>query len=199
MTKSEFLNALSKELSALSECDRLRSLHYFEEMIADRMEEGCSEEEAVAAMGNPREIAENILAEEFAERETVPNEKKKYTVPLWLAILLAVIAAPVWIPVVVTFIVTVICIYLIPWCLILGLFATAITCFFGGLAGLILSPLFLVAAPFALILGFGLSFVAIGLGILLIFPAVLFTKWLAKGTAWCFRKLSALWQGRKAK
>lgn len=199
MNKSEFLNALSKELSVLSECDRLRSLHYFEEMIDDRMEEGCSEEEAVAAMGNPKEIAENILAEEFADKENTAPEKPKRTIPLWVGILLAVIAAPVWLPLLFSFIGTVIFVYLIPWSIILGIFVAAVCCFIGGIAGLILSPLLLTPAPFALILGFGLSFVAIGLGILLVFPAVLFTKWLAQGTAWCYRKLTALWQGRKRK
>ena len=50
MTKQEFLRALWNKLSALPSEDVGRALDYFSEMIDDRMENGLTEEEAVAAV-----------------------------------------------------------------------------------------------------------------------------------------------------
>ena len=50
MTKNEFLSALERQLASLPESDRKRSILYFDEIIADRMEEGLSEEEVIAEM-----------------------------------------------------------------------------------------------------------------------------------------------------
>lgn len=57
MTKQEFLNELRNLTGALSEGERSKLLEYYEEMIDDRVEEGVPEEEAVAAMGSPADIA----------------------------------------------------------------------------------------------------------------------------------------------
>ena len=61
MTKADFLNALAVRLSSLSEIDVARSLDYYEEMIDDRMDDGMTEEEAVAAAGSPEDAAREIL------------------------------------------------------------------------------------------------------------------------------------------
>ena len=48
MTKAEFLSVFKKKLSALPRKEREEGLSFYTEMIDDRMEEGLSEEEAVA-------------------------------------------------------------------------------------------------------------------------------------------------------
>ena len=63
MTKADFLNALDHRLGALSEIDIARSLDYYEEMIDDRMDDGMTEEEAVAAIGDPEAVSRDILRE----------------------------------------------------------------------------------------------------------------------------------------
>ena len=91
MTKIEFLSALERQLASLPESDRKRSILYFDEIIADRMEEGLSEEEVLAEMESVEEIAKGILSD--AAEEPVEPEKTVHKVggcPLWLAILLAV-------------------------------------------------------------------------------------------------------------
>ena len=60
MKKNDFLEKLEKLLDGLPKCDIDSSVEYYSEMIDDKMEEGLSEEEAVAAIGTPEEIAENI-------------------------------------------------------------------------------------------------------------------------------------------
>ena len=56
MTKIEFLLALSERLSGLPKEEKLERLNFYSEMIEDRIEEGLSEEEAVAAVGTIDEL-----------------------------------------------------------------------------------------------------------------------------------------------
>ena len=61
MNKKEFLRVLSDALRGMPRAERARSLEYYGEMIQDRMEEGMSEEAAVACLGSADEIARQIL------------------------------------------------------------------------------------------------------------------------------------------
>lgn len=63
MNKNEFLRALEKGIAGLTEEERRRTLDFFSEMVDERLEEGMSEEEAVASIGSVDEIIENVLAE----------------------------------------------------------------------------------------------------------------------------------------
>ena len=75
MNKTDFLEKLKKGLAPISGNERQSVLDYYDEMISDRIENGKTEEEAVAELGSPESVVENILAE-FA----VSGEKnmKKY-------------------------------------------------------------------------------------------------------------------------
>lgn len=61
MNKKEFLDALEARLSPLSPENRRRILEYYSEAIADRMEEGLSEETAVGDMGSLEEVVRTTL------------------------------------------------------------------------------------------------------------------------------------------
>ena len=73
MNKEQFLSELSRRLDGLNGNDLYRTLEYYAEMIDDRMEEGMSEEAAVAALGDAEAIAREIMqdapARESAKRE----------------------------------------------------------------------------------------------------------------------------------
>ncbi len=62
MTKREFMELLNKQTSRLPEAERNRLLEYYGEIIDDRMEEGLSEAEAVAALGDPAELTGDCAA-----------------------------------------------------------------------------------------------------------------------------------------
>ena len=57
MTKQAFLDQLSRLTGGLSDAERARLIEYYGEIIDDRVEEGVSEEDAVAALGDPAELA----------------------------------------------------------------------------------------------------------------------------------------------
>ena len=199
MTKNEFLSTLERQLASLPESDRKRSILYFDEIIADRMEEGLSEEEVLAEMESVEEIAKGILSD--AAEEPAEPEKTVHKVggcPLWLAILLAVLAAPIWLPVAFSVAVTLVTIYMVPWILILTLFCVAIAFILGGLAGIVLALIcWPVNGVYITMLAVGICIFLTGFGILLMFPSVILTRWLARGTVWCCRKLASLRKGGK--
>ncbi len=61
MTKELFLFELTQQLNNLPKEERDRTREYYSEMIADRMEGGMDESEAVAALGDPESIARGVL------------------------------------------------------------------------------------------------------------------------------------------
>ena len=63
MKKNEFLWGLAEGLRGLPPEDLERWVDYYREMIDDRMDEGLSEEEAVADLGSLEQIRDQILTE----------------------------------------------------------------------------------------------------------------------------------------
>lgn len=63
MNKQSFLRALERGLAPLREEDRRQALDYYAEMIADAVENGASEEDAVAGFDAPESIAAQLCAE----------------------------------------------------------------------------------------------------------------------------------------
>ena len=61
MTKNDFLKELEKGLSGLPKNDISERLDFYGEMIDDRMEEGFTESDAVAACGSVDEIVSQTL------------------------------------------------------------------------------------------------------------------------------------------
>lgn len=199
MNKTQFLAALEERLSVVSDAERKRSLLYFEEIIADRMEEGLSEEEVIAQMESPEEIAADIISDIGTEEQNpAAFEKKLGSCPLWVAIILAVLGSPVWLPVLVSVVTVIVTIYSVVWILIGCLYVTAVSLVIGGCVGIVALVIAMgansaVVAVFAI----GLSLFCIGCGILLVFPAVLCTRWYAKGTVWCCRSIAEFLKNRK--
>lgn len=80
MTRAQFLNDLYRRLSGLSREQAEQHLTYYAEMLADRMEEGMSEEEAVASMEPLDVIVQRILQDEGVP-ETPPQPPKYPDLP----------------------------------------------------------------------------------------------------------------------
>ena len=82
MKKDEFISSLERLLRSLKREERNRFLSYYSEMIADYMEDGCEEVEAVQRIGNPGEIAQEILSQRrpAAEAHTQVDEGRCYCI-----------------------------------------------------------------------------------------------------------------------
>ena len=70
MNREEYLSQVWKRIGSLPPEDIRRSLDYYRELIDDRMEEGMTEAEAVAAMPSVEEAAAQILADMPVPPET---------------------------------------------------------------------------------------------------------------------------------
>ncbi len=119
MNKQKFLRALKKSLSILSRKDAQERLSFYSEMIDDRIEEGLSEEEAVAAVGSIREIADQIISEAL---ENKTRDKAGYSRKLkaWEIVLL-IVGSPVWFPLLIAA-------FAVIWSLIITLWAIELPC-----------------------------------------------------------------------
>ena len=63
MNRYDFKHQLARRLAGLPEEELATTLSFFDEMIDDRLDEGMTEEQAVADLGDLDEIANRILAE----------------------------------------------------------------------------------------------------------------------------------------
>ena len=174
MNKQEFFAALQKGLSALPMEDRKKSLDFYNEMIEDRMEEGLSEEEAVAAVGSIDEILPQILAEVPPTEFIKPKRKEKHGGQIFLLVL----GAPLWLPLLLAIISTAVAIYLVLWTIILTLYAVDLSFAVSGVAGI--AGAFIFYWPVGNIGGaifiLGIGLLCIGLSILLFYGSNQITK-----------------------
>ena len=90
MNKKSFLDSLKKNLKELKRTEIQKHLNYYDELLSDMMENGLSEADAIAKIGTPEKIAEEILEnaapEEFTEKDTAGR------VLVGISIVLAVVA-----------------------------------------------------------------------------------------------------------
>ena len=182
MKKKEFLEKLRASLWALPEADKQRSVDYYTEMIDDRMEDGLSEEEAVAAIGDLDEIVKQILTETPRPPATVKKEQKqeKRGLEAWMIVLL-VLGSPVWVPLVASAVGTVISIYVSLWSVVITLYAVALALALAAI-GCILGSFFMIGGFPEAMVAWGAALLCAGLGILLFLLSNLAAKGMVKLT-----------------
>ena len=80
MSKQEFLAALRNGLAGLPQEDIEERIGFYSEMIDDRMEEGLSEEEAVAQIGPVEDVIEQIIGDtpftRIVKEKVMPKPKE---------------------------------------------------------------------------------------------------------------------------
>lgn len=184
MNKEQFLNTLQEKLSSLSAEDLAERLAFYREAIDDRLEDGLTEEEAVAQLGAIDDITKRILG----DVPTVVTVKEKRRVNP-LVIVLLILGSPLWISLLLAAFSVVFSLYALVWSVVAMLWAVdvsvaaiAVGCLAGGV---LLFARGNVAGGFVAI---ACMLFCAGLSIL-VFYGCLYTT---KGTAWLTGK-SFLW------
>lgn len=96
MTRVEFLTQLDHKLSALSKDEADEYLDYYAEMLADRMEDGMSEEEAVASLESVDTIAARILGAVYTTPKKKTDGRRTAIIAVCIVSVIALIAiAPI--------------------------------------------------------------------------------------------------------
>ena len=178
MDKESWLAALREALAGLPEADIARSADYYTELIEDRVEDGQSEAEAVAALPSPAEAAAQILLEQPLGR-VVRAKAARRKLGAWEIVLL-VLGSPVWLPLLLTLAVLVLTAYLLGWVAVAVLWVLVLSAgvtALAGLAGLLAGLLNGNVGGAVFLLGVGLM--GAGLAILLFFAGL----WAAKASA----------------
>ena len=194
MTKTEFLSEIKKGLSRLPEEDIIRSIEFYSEMIDDRIEDGKTEEEAIADIGSVKDVVSQILAEIPISK--LIKEKVKRRRLGALEIVLLALGSPIWLSLLVAAFTVIISAYAVIWSVVVSLWAvfaafvgSAFGCIVAGIiftcTGNLLAGLAMIAA----------SLVLAGLSIFSFFGCkaatkgtVILTKKIALGIKNCFIK-----------
>jgi len=132
MTKQEFLQGLETRLQQENIANVDSVLDFYDEMISDRMEEGMSEEDAVAKNEDIESIVNsmnleksmpNLIKDTIAKKHD--NAKKNNKSASWTVLL--VIGAPIWIPLALAYMAVVFSFILCIFSLLLAYFAIALS------------------------------------------------------------------------
>ncbi len=122
MDKQAFLTALRSGLSGLPQDDIEERLTFYGEMIDDRMEEGLSEEEAVAAIGEVSEIARQAVADTPLAKIAKERIRPKRRLKTWEIVLLA-LGSPIWLSLAIAAAAILFAVIVSLWSVILSLWA----------------------------------------------------------------------------
>lgn len=169
MKKSEFLRELQQYLDGSPAAEAKKSIEYYAEMIDERMEDGLSEEEAVAALGPAEAVAAQIRCE-------MPKEEKK----VWNTVML-ILGAPLWIPLLAAAGIVVLSFYLVLFVLEASLWIVFGSFGLAALIGLAAAVLeFMRGSSASGLVGIGLAFVLAALCL----AGIPFALWSARKLTW---------------
>lgn len=181
MNKQAFLDALRQGLAGLPSEEADERLHFYEEMIDDRVEDGLSEEEAVAQIGSVDEVLAQISGEIPLHTLVKQSIQPRRTLRAWEIVLL-VLGAPIWGSLLLAALAVVFALYIVLWALVIVIYAVTLSLAVSGLA--CIAALFFGFADglssAGMLIGAGL--VCMGLAVLLGYGCVQATRGVIKLT-----------------
>ena len=176
MSKQEFLDRLRAGLSMLPAAEAEKSLSFYAEMIDDRTEDGQPQHEAVAAMGDPEEVARAIVAELPAIPKAIAKTKTKSHTLNWI---LALVLSPFWVSLLLVFASLAFAVYITIWTLAVAVWILAVGFLLGGPMGIAVAAYCLfIGEPVVAMWQFGSGLLLFGLGVFCLTGAKKASEWL---------------------
>lgn len=199
MNKQQFLTQLRARLWSIPQADANASIDYYAEMIDDRMEEGLSEEEAVAGIGSVEEVARTIIAETPVypqpPQPAAPQKQRKGL--RWWEIVLLVLGSPIWVSLLVAVVAVIFSVWISLWSGVISLYATAVALAASAI-GCIIGSFFMIDTGAVLFLtAWGAALVCAGLSILLFILSNLAAKGMVALTKLTLKGFKAIFAGRE--
>ena len=198
MRKREFLDQLRKGRSGLPREDLEERLTFYGEMIDDRVEDGLTEDEAVAGIGTVSEVVSQIAAEIPLSKLVKERVRSKRALRAWEIVLLA-LGAPVWLPLSFAALAILLAVYAVIWSLAVSLWAVEASlagCALGGAISGAVSVLRDGALPGLALLGAGIF--CAGASVFLFFGCKEATKGIFLLTKRLFFGIKSLFLGKEA-
>ena len=195
-TKELWIEIFETALQKLPKIERKKAVDYYREMIEDKIEGGIIEEEVVASLGNPYDVAKKILDENgikykdkdlFGEEpievvEIKEEKEEKKGMPIWATLLLGFFGVIIGIPLLAGWLGVLVALIAVYVSLIAGAVACGVLVF----ASIIMGLCSIVESGWAL---FGASLAGLGVTLLLSVVFWALSKGMVKATAWLGKKL----------
>lgn len=189
MNKAEFLTAIRVRIGTLPQSDVDRTLDYYAELIDDCVENGMTEEQAVASMGSVEAIAAQVLSDTPQPQPPAAGSRRAWRG--W-EIALLILGSPVWVPLLLAAVIIAASVYIVLWSVVVVLYAADLSLAAGGLVGVAGFVTRLVLGDLAQALLFlGAGFVCAGLAILLFFVCNRCAVLTARLGVWSVRRIGS--------
>ncbi len=179
MYKNTFLRHLRRSLQGLSSADINDSVAYYSEMIDDKIEAGMSEADAVLAMGEPEDIAKEILLGLPLSKIIKSRCKPRRRLKGWEIAMIAV-GSPIWITLIAVMLAVLICIFATVWSVVAVAWSVDISLFVTGIASIIPMIESFISAPIIAMLYFGLALTMLAISVILFFGCIKLTRLFVK-------------------
>lgn len=189
MTKRDFLQVLRAHLSQMTPEEREKQLAYYEELFDDMMEDGMTEAEAAAHLGDPALIAEELLSQ-LPLGDLVKSRVRPEGGWTALNIVLLVLGSPVWLPLLLTAAVLVLVFLLLAWVLVLVYGAVVFSLGAAAVGSLLAIPFGLLSVT--LLPALGAALICGGLCLLLALGLPPLCRAVARFCAWLVKKIKSL-------
>lgn len=180
-----FLAELKKGLDGFAEEDIHKFIDYYAEMIDDRMEDGKSEQEAVAELGDVNEIIEQIQMEMPLPKLVRAKMQPKHRLSAG-EIVLIVLGFPIWGSLAISAVAVVFSLFVFLWAVLISLYAVPVSLAASALGCLFSVVVFAVQGFFAQAL-FVLGAVLFLIGVAIV--TFLACNLTARGCAWCTKMM----------
>lgn len=145
MNKQEFISELQSRLSALPSDEIDGRLSFYSEMIDDRIEEGLTEEEAVADIGSVDKVVSQIIEEIPLGKMVKEKIKRRRRLRAWEITLIAV-GSPLWIVLFAAAFVIILAVYAVIWSLCASAWAVFTALGASAIAGVLAGAAVMVTA-----------------------------------------------------
>lgn len=197
MNKLEFLTRLRSGLTGLPHDDIEERVGFYSEMIDDRMEEGLSEEEAVAQVGPVDQVISLIIAETPLTKLVKEKVRTNRRLRAWEIVLL-IVGSPLWVPLLIAAIAVALSLYITLWALIICLWAVELSMIVGALGCIALGViLFAQGQTPAGLASFGTGVLCAGLSIFLFFGCLAASKGVIQLTKLIAKGVKSLFIGKE--
>ncbi len=194
MRKQEFIAKLRSKLFDLPYHEVKERINFYSEMIDDRIEDGLSEEDAVAKVGEVDGIVAQIREEFLSCKDTCDTAVRKRQRKVWQTVLI-ILGSPLWISLIATAAATALSLCTALWSVIAALWAAALSLAVAGVAAIPGAVIFVIKGFPLAALGFlGMGCVSAGLAIFSFYGMLFATK----GSVF-ITKNTALWLINKSK
>ncbi len=206
MRKNEFTSRLRACLHTLDASEKENVIDFYLEQIDDRIDDGMTEEEAVASLEAPEEIAANVLlsfpqvkqAQEPQRQEVLPEPKRKFsTAAIVLIVILAVLTSFIWLPVILGLVTAVLGIYVGVWAVIFAAGCCSIASLLSCISFLITGFAVIPQSGAAALSHFGIAIACLGLFILLLLATIYSAKYFSLFSLWLAKSMSKAYHNRR--